>query len=340
MFKRYSLSSAGCLVLIWLYYLLLVAVLLLRSLLGETSWWLALLYAFAPHLFVLLIPAALGILCTGSRLARIGWLVVFAIFVVWFGPIYLPKAAPVTGNARPQVRVMTLNTYADSLRADPLLASIRAENPDVVALQELNAMNTEALAELRAVYPFQALMPLDGDEGGLGILSKFPLQDHGWLVLAGQQTDAQSVTVDVDGRQIELLNVHLISNRLDVTTVESRANFDNANRTREQQAREINAHAVTHRNTIVAGDLNATDTALTYEILKSQLKDSYREMGSGMGATFSSEWFWFGRIPIPPRLLRLDYILHSNSIVTLQAHISEKDSQSDHLPVVATLFVK
>lgn len=340
MSKRYSLSSVGCLIVIWFYFLVLVAVLSLRPFLGETSWWLALLDAFAPYLFVPLFPAALGILYTGSRLARIGWLVVFAIFVVWFGPIFLPKAASVTANARPQVRIMTLNTYVDSLRADPLMASIAAESPDVVALQELNPLNAEALAGWKGSYPFQALLPLHGGEGGLGLLSKFPIQDHSWLALADQQTDAQWVTMEIEGRGIELVNVHLISNRLDVSTDESRAKFDNANRTREQQARDLSAFVSGHPKSIIAGDLNATDTTMTYEILKSQLKDSYREMGSGMGATFSSEWFWFGRIPIPPRVLRLDYILHSNSIVTLEAHIGEKDSQSDHLPVASTLVVK
>ena len=337
---RHSLSRIGCATIVWLYVLTLVSWLALRPGSGDSLWWLAVFNIFAPFLFAPLVPAAIGVWLAGSRLSRIGWLLSFAILVVWLGPTYLPKLAPVSGNARPQIRVMTLNTYVDSLIAEPLLTSIRFESPDVVVLQELNELNATALTELKTTFPYHSLMPLQGDEGGLGVLSKFSFQDHSWLTLANQLTDAQWVTLDVNGRSIDLLNAHLVNNRLSVFNDESRARFDAANRTREQQAREIGAFVREHPNSIVAGDLNTTDTTMPHEILQGELKDSYREMGSGPGATFSSEWFWYGPIPVPPRLLRLDYILHTRSIVTMEAHVGASDSQSDHLPVIATLFVK
>ena len=324
-------------ILVWLYTIALVAWLVLRAQMGDAVWWLAFPNTFAPYVFGGLVPAALIVWLIPSRTNVSAWAVAFALFVIWFAPEFFPTPPPVAATSNPHIKIMTLNLYEESIRVEPMLERIRAENPDVVVMQELNPLNATALPEFHAQFPYHALMPLDGQDAGMGIISKIPFQEHGWFPLGGQPHDALRVTLDVDGRAVELLNVHLANNWITLYLEKSRNFFDEQNRIREQQANEIIAFTRAHPTTIVAGDFNLTETTTAYSILQNNLRDSFRARGWGLGGTFSSEWFWYGRIPVPPRVLRLDYVMHTRAFITTDAYIGERDSQSDHLPVIATL---
>ncbi len=186
-------------------------------------------------------------------------------------------------------------------------------------------------------YPYQALLESAEEDAGLGVISRFPLQDHSWFLVGNTPRDAQWVTLNVRMHGIELLNVHLAKNWITVYLDKSRDYFESQNSVREEQAREISAFAHTHSPLVVAGDLNTSDTTRTYEILRAELDDSFRDKGWGLGATFSSVWFPYGRIPVPPRILRLDYILHSHELYTVESYVGKADTQSDHLPVMVDL---
>ena len=73
--------------------------------------------------------------------------------------------------------------------------------------------------------------------------------------------------------------------------------------------------------------MNATAYSHTYRILKTGLKDSFRERGSGWGITF----YLSGRYPF-----RIDYILAGKGFGVL-GHRNYPDRLSDHLPVSAWL---
>jgi endonuclease/exonuclease/phosphatase family metal-dependent hydrolase len=78
---------------------------------------------------------------------------------------------------------------------------------------------------------------------------------------------------------------------------------------------------------ILAGDLNDSPFSYCYHQLTRDLKDSYREAGSGwVGNTFA------GQLPS----YRIDYILHSKNIDAVQYTKHETD-YSDHYPVSSTL---
>ncbi len=79
-----------------------------------------------------------------------------------------------------------------------LIAAIRAQDADIVALQELSQPMADAIQQqLAAEYPYQVLMPAELDDGQ-GILSRYPLRD----VARGPDFPGQRAIVDVDGQAI------------------------------------------------------------------------------------------------------------------------------------------
>lgn len=79
-------------------------------------------------------------------------------------------------------------------------------------------------------------------------------------------------------------------------------------------------------NVIVTGDFNDTPMSYTYWRLSRKRKDSFKEAGSGAGATFSK---------LRP-LLRIDYILFPESYNALSHKVINKRF-SDHYPVEAII---
>ncbi|MBU0702401.1 MAG: endonuclease/exonuclease/phosphatase family protein, partial [Chloroflexi bacterium] len=88
---------------------------------------------------------------------------------------------------------------------------------------------------------------------------------------------------------------------------------------------------------ILLGDLNSTPTHEVYRTLSARFIDAFREAGWGLGHTFPTTGGRLGPIPHPDRLVRIDYIFHSDDWRAETAWVGEWDGQSDHQPVVARL---
>src|SRR5262249_47031994 len=112
---------------------------------------------------------------------------------------FLPRATAAVGHAQWQVRVMSLNVEASNDRADLVTAAIGRANPDVIVMPEATAAWAEALAPLRARYPYGA------GEGGNGpfsllLLSRLPLRDaqvvqlsnYGWPTIVARVCPAET----------------------------------------------------------------------------------------------------------------------------------------------------
>ena len=79
---------------------------------------------------------------------------------------------------------------------------------------------------------------------------------------------------------------------------------------------------------IVCGDFNDTPASYTYQEISNDLIDSFEEKGKGTGSTYVGRFPW----------LRIDYILHSPSIQTLEYRNLAKNL-SDHKAIISTLGV-
>ena len=80
--------------------------------------------------------------------------------------------------------------------------------------------------------------------------------------------------------------------------------------------------------TIICGDFNDTPMSYTYYSLAKKHKDTFREAGSGFGASF---------VPLWP-LLRIDYILFPQEYECIK-HTTHKIKYSDHYPISAEIII-
>ena len=78
-----------------------------------------------------------------------------------------------------------------------------------------------------------------------------------------------------------------------------------------------------------------SDQTSIYASLASQMGDSFREAGIGLGTTWPA-FQVVGMNPGLPPLIRIDYIWHSRGFQAVNAEVGPYLG-SDHLPVTATL---
>ncbi|WP_299953094.1 endonuclease/exonuclease/phosphatase family protein [uncultured Modestobacter sp.] len=287
-----------------------------------SAWWLA----PAPALLVL-------------AAVRRAWRVVAALLVpavavlVLQGPYLVNRF---TGDdAAADLRVAAYNvTHGRPL--DGLRALVEQERPDVVLLQEVTVARR---AELRALadYPHLHLGPLTGGRLGDGdaVLSRHPIvgADRVTGLPAGARA-TDLVTLDVDGRELDVLSVHLASPCVGCTPAGGEANpaggTGEAARTRVAEARryaEVVAGLVDRgRPVVLGGDLNSSPLNRPLHVLtRAGLTDVHRAVGT---------WPALTRGP-GPGVARVDAVLVSG-LRPLSSREGDRGA-STHSPMVADL---
>lgn len=236
---------------------------------------------------------------------------------------------------RQTIRVMTYNALGYNPDTEGTIRVVEQMNPDIIALQELAPEHATALEKaLGAKYPHRRMDARKGVTGS-GIMSRYPLRDINAqsLLTSAWIGTPMAVEIDVLGKPLQFVNFHTYAGPM-------------YTRIREDQCRLLAEFAAAHPGPLIfAGDLNATDQNTAYAIVTRSMHDAWREAGWGMGHTFpgkptpdigGSRPVILG-IPVPQWLVRIDYIFHSNSLVTIDAQMGPGDAGSDHRPVVVTL---
>jgi endonuclease/exonuclease/phosphatase family metal-dependent hydrolase len=324
-----------------LYTLALLAYLLLRVLFGDRFWWLALAHNFTPFFFAPLV--ALLALAAVLRTRRKGFMLPFALLgALWFGPYFLPKQVPSAGG--PTVRVLTFNVWGYNRTPSEIEAWIREVNPDLVFLQEISSdYARDAAPDLLDMYPYQFARATSEGWGGNLTLSPYPIVERQILDLEGVPVQ-QRLVLDFNGHPLAVYNIHLAFPavtpriRLPIDTFYFRTALGYDTRVRNAQIGDLldilKAEPLPY---IVAGDFNTSDQSPIYGELAAVMRDSFREAGMGLGASWPvSRVLGLPRF-IPP-LIRIDYIWHSDHFRALSAH-QGPEQRSDHLPLLATLEI-
>lgn len=324
-----------CIAFAALYSLLIFALSLLWSFGTQQVWWAEVSNIFAPYAFLpllLFVPAALLI---NSRWLRGLVAALVLLFVLLFGGQLLPRAP--REESADGLRVVTFNQLASNKRADDVIAAIRAQHADVVALQELSPrVAAAAHQQLAGEYPFQLLQPAT-DPSGLGVLSRYPLEPQ--PVAPG--TRYQHVVLKVGVQSITLFNAHphvprvrLREGRVTRPWLQ-RGGYDTS--IRAQELNELlGAIDRTAGPLLVVGDFNLSDREQMYAAFDARLHDAFRETSWGFGHTFPKNGR-FGSITIPVPLVRIDYIWSGGGIMPLETNVNCADVGSDHCMLVASV---
>jgi len=297
--------------------LLIFAVIALQRFPGE-RFWLTLLLAYIPQQIWLIPPIFLTVLMLLHHkwwLAAVSIIPVFLVLVLLMG-VPVPKPAP---KLQSQLRVLTWNLYYG--RGGPSLDELFIQAlPDIICIQEANPWAKRSLEKTLELPQFKGW---HADIcGELVILSRFPLKR------LGTTNSALWVTVDVDGKEIVIANVHFavpfkpkLSN---ITPGKIRA----ADNLRMRQTKEVLDKIPAGSPTIVCGDFNTPPNTRIYRMLGSQMKNVFHIVGKGFGLSYKRE--------LP--MVRIDHIFLKGRLEPVRCWMP-KINASNHRPVCADFMI-
>lgn len=253
-------------------------------------------------------------------------LVVFGFF---YGSSYLPR--PPYRDAGRSFTVMSYNVWGGNSKYDRIVEVIEEMDADLVGLQEVtDRIAGEIQANLADRYPYQAI------DGGQAVFSRYPIVGREVLRIGDRTAPitVQRIDLDVDGKQIGVVNVHTHSPQLMASPFMGlRLGYPSGfvNRWRDLEVRELmQAVEKMEGPLVVLGDFNLTDLQVVYGEMTQVLRDAHKEAGFGLGLT---------RTPLRglgPALWRIDFVFYSSDLVALGTDLGAFGG-SDHRPVVAEL---
>ncbi len=282
-----------------------------------------------PWWFLPALPLALlGLL--GQRRRWVLPLVLLGmIWLASYGPRWFPP--PPQAGAGPTLRVLTWNVAGWNLDAADLDRVISAENPDIIALQEVDGgLRLPLIERWGTRYPFFELrLPtVPGREpADLALFSRYPYATSP-LDCPYWECYRRAVTVTLPDRELTLINVHIERSALRAwrdlgVPIPYAVSSEREDRT---IARLLDDTAGWTAPLLIVGDFNTSERQPGYQQLAARWGDSWRERGRGLGMTWP-------RIALTPPLLRIDYLWHSQHLSVQRAALGS--GRSDHRYVLA-----
>ncbi|MDT0678637.1 endonuclease/exonuclease/phosphatase family protein [Autumnicola musiva] len=242
-----------------------------------------------------------------------------------------------SGGSKQELRVMSYNIHhanppstLDSIDINAIVHTIMAQQPDLVALQEIDAdtersgkgNQAEIIAEKLGMHVFFGkAIDFGGGEYGVAILSKYPLSEGTVYKLptkAGTGGEARVLaTVKIklpDGKFLRFGSTHLDAQK------------ENTNRLLQiSEIAKISSEE--ELPMIIAGDFNDTPNSEVIAVLDTSFKRTCNDCKP--------------TIPVNDPLHAIDFIAYKpQKNFSIRGHkVINETYASDHLPIVATLKV-
>jgi len=242
----------------------------------------------------------------------------------------LAKEAPLPGQAKPfsglpVIRVATLNCAYFKF-GNPSL-DLAIWEPDIVLIQEVSPLDVKVVAD--------RLYGGGGDYryyNGNGVITRWKINRE---VRNPMFREQQLTVTDPDGREIEVVNVHLTTAATNLQLWQRsawREHRENRQLRQVELALALQLLEQTspfpQRPTLLGGDFNSPATDPVHGQLSRDFKDSFITAGSGWGDTFQR------RIP----MLRLDCIYATRQFTPVRCR-AVTTRQSDHRIVISDLIL-
>lgn len=332
--------------LFYLYVFIASGLLAAGYIMGDASWWLALINSFRYWLFVPLIIFWIEHLWVGLEKTPGIFLTLLTglwiYFYIWF-PFYEGLDKKNTEKLiGPPIKVMSFNLLYKNINFDKVISTIREEAPDIVAFQETTQENATTLKEnLAKDYPYVSFRS-KRDIIGVSTFSKLPIESDAYIPTKVGYSEL--VKIKHPTRDFYLVNVHTESiDPLDLFGNEK--NILRAYKDREKMLKDVvdslKASSIPVSNTIVVGDFNSTEGNYLYRIMKSfGYKDSYREVNAILPSAFTFPNNVEGLLNRKGKfwpVIRIDFIYSGLGFKPLKSEVIDTETGSDHKPVMSTL---
>jgi endonuclease/exonuclease/phosphatase family metal-dependent hydrolase len=253
------------------------------------------------------------------------------------------------------VRVLTYNVAEfvvpynkDKFAArNALNGFFKAQNADIICLQEGEEFNDNAMARIATSFPVLSSYPYQSRQQGnqIVIYSRFPIINEGKLEGEKTGNGCNFADVQIGINKIRVFSLHLTSNKVsgmandlakkgeisdDDSWLEIGRMLKRVRRTGILHTREAEYIASNIQQSpypvIVCGDFNEIPVSYAYKTLSRGLSDAFQESAFGFSSTYN------GRIPA----LKIDNILMSSTIEARDCQIYNV-KYSDHYPMTADL---
>lgn len=250
-------------------------------------------------------------------------------------------------SGEPTLKIVSYNVgrFA-ACEPDSVFSFLRSQDPDVACLQEFHVSDVDNVRRYlrRHMKGYKSefyLFPMaDGSAFGNVTLSKMPVKGKGKMKFDESANLAIYTDYEHCGRTFRVYNCHFESYSISLPGV-VRGVF-NADRAVMTATGSKMKRSITRRpqqvnmvfddiekcpvEAFVCGDFNDDPMSYTYSRMKRGRKDSFREAGSGFGATYARMW----------PLLRIDYIMLPERFEAI-SHQTPRVEYSDHYPVISTI---
>jgi endonuclease/exonuclease/phosphatase (EEP) superfamily protein YafD len=279
-------------------------------------WWpLDLTSHFRPHYMVTSLLVAMALLALrGWRMAVLAGAAA-AINAAMIAPMWLPPATPVAG---PGLRLMSINLDVNNDRADLVTEVVRAADPDVLILLEVNDRWERELASLQAAYP-HGRVHARADGFGLALLARVPIEDLDVVYWGtGAIPSMVGEVSTADGDSLCIVATHPVPP----------SGGEGSRRRNEHLAEMAEFVADVAGPVVVMGDLNVTPWSPYFRSLVDRA--GLRRAGRGIDPTWPDT---FAAIGIP-----IDHCLHTAEVVVIEHDVGGSVG-SDHRPLLAEITV-
>ena len=298
-----------------------VAFALISNLLPLMSeqWWVFELFAHFPAQYLVGDLLLFG-LCLWRRQLRLGAALSVAILAhsAQLYP-YLPGAAGTSEDAGPaDLRVLAFNLNYGNDRLAEVLEFITAGEPDVVVLEEFTPKAERALRALEERFPHNIKNARWGSYG-IALYAKHPFHRAAIRRIGGTDIEAVHSLLDVGGRPLEILGVHLSV---------PKSGPDAEQRKTQLRALAAIANASQHP-LLILGDMNITPWSVYFQQLLKSTTLQDMSLGRGLRVSWPRGFFPFW-IPI-------DHCLYNDRLIVVDSAVSRVSLGSDHYPLIADL---
>lgn len=283
-------------------------------------------WLFTPLLFF--IPWAV---LKRDKLGRMLLVLPIGLFIWFFGLMFVPRGENYDNSQFP-FSLMTFNIQESNSDLDAFLLILESNQAEVLALQEVSGSIEMALnVALLDKYPYHVY----NRQIGLAVYSHYPILEY--QVYPAQSRQFQSLTLDIEGSKVHLINAHLANTGLLIffETGDLGMIKDSAMARVEQITRIMNVIESKGLPSVIACDCNMTNLTRTYTQVTNELQDAFRTQGWGLGHTFviPRGFDIISDINLP--FQRIDYLFHSSELGVRSIWVISKESGSDHRPLMA-----
>ena len=232
---------------------------------------------------------------------------------------------------------------------------IASQKPDIVCLQEsmLDGKTLEIIKDYMPEMKYHTSIR-NNDKNGvvLSFLSKYPIDKEKNLEIPSKSNAAGAIWVDVNGKQLLVINCHLETQSFSIREKEgfSRLVHGVANgeverdsmksgskfylkklslsaQKRAPQAEKVSEFVKENLGTsaIICGDFNDIPLSYTHHIISDGLTDCYQERGKGFGFSYCHN----------AMRVRIDHILCTPDINPIKCWVDNDIKLSDHYPIIS-----